>query len=116
MGNHCDWCEICHGDKRGQFPRCECVENATTDAARSAINKVKGERNKLANENADLRYELARVKEANSTLIQACEQVLQCKKQLDKNGHAYIKVPCRSVFDLGAQLAALVEQARKEKA
>lgn len=24
MGNHCDWCDVCGGDRRGQHPACTC--------------------------------------------------------------------------------------------
>lgn len=39
----------------------------------------------------------------------AVEAVLDCDTDTDEEGNQYIKVPARSIFDLGAQLSALIE-------
>lgn len=46
-------------------------------------------------------------------LVGLLEAVSKCELCHDENGHAYLKVPARSIFDLGAQItAALDEQAQ----
>jgi hypothetical protein len=37
--------------------------------------------------------------------------VLGCETKHDENGHAYLKVPARSIFDLGAEISGFVKRA-----
>lgn len=32
-------------------------------------------------------------------------EIMKCDMHYDENGHAYLKVPSRSLFDLGAQIS-----------
>ena len=47
-------------------------------------------------------------------LLKACEAVLDCERATDDEGKAYLKVPARSLNDLGAQIRAVVQQAKGE--
>jgi hypothetical protein len=51
---------------------------------------------------------------AAPALFRACKAVLDCDMRTDEKGNAYLKVPARSLNDLGAQIHALVERAEGE--
>lgn len=44
--------------------------------------------------------------------LEIFESILRCETGHDDNGHAFLKVPARSMFDLGCLIAQLVKSAK----
>ncbi len=57
----------------------------------------------------------ARLIAAAPQLLWALKAVLACEIRHDENGHAYIHVHARSIFDLPAQIREIIEQAEGTK-
>ena len=45
----------------------------------------------------------------NDMAVMLLEQVAKCELKHDENGHAYLEVPCRSIFDLGAVIVDFLQ-------
>ena len=51
----------------------------------------------------------ARLVSSAPDLLAACDAVLACDTHHDEKGHAYLRVPARSLNDLAAQIRAVVD-------
>ena len=57
----------------------------------------------------------ARIMSFSKDMLKALKAVIDCESGFDENGHAYLKVPSRSMFDLGAEINELIKRIEKKE-